>query len=116
MPLEPKLCRCSNYSSRFQTTEMISRFSWIALVTLASTGCVTAAWYANTARERAAFDFNCPLENVSTRELGTFSEQGASGCGQRGTYVYTSHYGWVLTMKDGKPLNAVPPPPPSGAQ
>ena len=47
--------------------------------------------------ERAAFDLNCPEEDLQIRSLGDEDTQGAAGCGRRATYLYDSeHNRWIL--------------------
>jgi hypothetical protein len=80
-------------------------------------GC--AAALERDLRKRAAFDLQCPEEQLQLTPLGntTFGNQstppyGVAGCNKRAAYVYTSG-GWVLNTYGGQPLPPVPSPAPS---
>lgn len=80
------------------------------------TGC--AATLERDLRKRAAFDLQCPEEQLQLMPLATtgFPTQsttpyGVTGCNKRAAYVYTSG-GWVLNTYGGQPLPSLPSPPP----
>jgi hypothetical protein len=54
-------------------------------------------------RKRAAFDLQCPEEQIQLTELGDFWTQGATGCGRRATYIRTSD-AWVLNSPTDEQL------------
>jgi outer membrane biogenesis lipoprotein LolB len=54
-------------------------------------------------RKRAAFDLQCPEEQIQLTELGDFFTQGATGCGKRATYV-RGNVSWVLNSPTDEQL------------
>ena len=53
--------------------------------------------------KRAAFDLQCPEEQIQLTELGGFTTQGATGCGKRATYV-RGNVSWVLNSPTDEQL------------
>ena len=74
-------------------------FSSLAIFTLLvglAVGCTftgTQKHFQQTGLERAAFDLNCPADQLQVQDLGG-SQIGVEGCGQRAVYVYTGG-AWV---------------------
>lgn len=50
-------------------------------------------------KERAAFDLQCPKEQLTTAELGSMATQGVSGCGKRATYVQAPSGQWIMNTE-----------------
>lgn len=66
-------------------------------------------------RTRAAFDFNCPEDQLTLIKLDTYT-RGVTGCGQKGTYVLNSTGQWVLNSVEtvsGAPPAQTPAPSPA---
>jgi hypothetical protein len=66
----------------------MNRLRFKAYVRAAALGCVLAAGcsgYRDALLRRAAFDLNCPEENLTLHDLG--EARGIAGCGRRATYV-----------------------------
>jgi hypothetical protein len=51
-------------------------------------------------KERAAFDLNCPKDQLQTTELGSMATQGVSGCGRRATYVQAATGQWIMNTDE----------------
>jgi hypothetical protein len=71
-----------------------------------------------TEKKRAAFDLDCPVDQVQVIELvagaipvtpdevakgGDGTVIGVSGCGKRATYKYVQEVGWVAQNASGEP-------------
>jgi hypothetical protein len=52
-----------------------------------SIGCSTVPARVNLLKERAAFDLQCPKEQIETTDLGGGKTYGVRGCGKQVTYV-----------------------------
>ncbi len=93
----------------------MNRAHVLALLALwVGTGC--AAALERDLRRRAAFDLQCPEDQLQLTPLATttFANQstppyGVSGCSKRAAYVYTSG-GWVLNTYGGQPVPPIPSP------
>lgn len=88
--------------------------AWFSVVAAIFSGCATiqkdgftifeVEWEqaSNAVLTRAAFDLQCPREQITLTALTQRAEQvGASGCGRQGVYVATPS-GWVLNSKSDK--------------
>ncbi|NOU32675.1 MAG: hypothetical protein HOO96_32625 [Polyangiaceae bacterium] len=80
-------------------------FAPSVLVLWALTGCAAAirerfeAQEIPRLKERAAFDLQCPKEQLTTAELGSMATQGVSGCGKRATYVQAPSGQWIMNTE-----------------
>ena len=57
--------------------------------------CSTTSGRLEMLKTRAAFDLNCPKEQLQTTDLGGAKTYGVVGCGKRATYVGNHCYGSV---------------------
>jgi len=79
----------------------MKRMSSIVFITLG----VTACGGTNSLKTRAAFDLDCPEEQLQVVELGR-SARGVTGCGRKASYVCLSGATasacstWVLNSED----------------
>jgi hypothetical protein len=63
-------------------------------------------------RARASFDMRCPVAELHVTDLGP-STAGVDGCGQRGTYIFSSAAGaWVLNSPGAEQNQALFEAPP----
>lgn len=72
---------------------------------LASFGCMATGWRddfyriaPDIARERAAFDFGCPKEQLTVERVGDLNPHGVTGCGKKAAYI-VSCSGTIYSMK-----------------
>ena len=68
----------------------------IAAMALALLGVGCAPTLLLALRDRAAYEFDCPADQLAVTQLGTFSMQGVSGCGHKGVYFLNHDNQWIL--------------------
>jgi hypothetical protein len=94
------------------------------LVGLGLFACSTHAARIDVLKNRAAFDFNCPREQLVVTDLGGNNMMGVEGCGRRATYVANAACGggnpadvctWIMNTDEKLAGNAEAPPPASPA-
>jgi hypothetical protein len=77
-------------------------------------GARPQVYYEDHLKARAAFDFNCPEDQLTVTTLGDRNTAGVEGCGKRATYYNDNNDQWVLNTASGTP-EAAPPPAPAAA-
>jgi hypothetical protein len=80
---------------------------WVVGLLLFSGAAGCEPWYAKL-QARAAFDLNCPVEQLEFVEID-LRTQGVAGCGQRATYVETYSGTWVLNSDVRRGPGSPPP-------
>jgi hypothetical protein len=58
-------------------------------------GFFDGAPYVQQLSARTEYDLGCPSEQLTFKKLGT-GTVGVSGCGNRATYKYVQHVGWIM--------------------
>lgn len=81
---------------------------WLGCCVVIVAGCSTLAGRLELLKNRAAFDMDCPKEQLQLTDLGGQNTYGVSGCGKRATYVGNNCRGsaaksycqWLLNTDD----------------
>lgn len=65
--------------------------------------------------DRAPFDFNCPAEQMTYKQMGSSNSVGVIGCGKRATYQVVPGAGWVMNTSSESASGASAAPTPVAA-
>ena len=79
------------------------KIAGILVGSLLLSGCAifvgSTKWFEKHGRpqleQKAAFDFDCPTEELEVNTFGTKTSAGVKGCGKRARYEYIDGTGWI---------------------